>query len=170
MLTGSLLTGKYSFDPATLSLGQILFALTPGIWEEILFRGVMMVVLLRLTGSFKKAALIQILIFGLAHIKGFGPWDLVDAFSVMVIAFAFTYLAWKTKSLIPGILFHWLHDSFLFVVQLPDGEYAGVTDNLYFYFSLWLFIGLLLLTLRVAGRRFTPDGIHDIYAAAEVES
>ena len=54
MLVGSLLTGKYVFSPAAITWGQAVFSLTPGFWEELLFRGVLMIVLLRLTKSFQR--------------------------------------------------------------------------------------------------------------------
>lgn len=140
MLIGSILTGKYVFDRSTINLAHAIFSLTPGIWEEVFYRGILMIVLLHMTKSYKKAAIFQIIIFGLAHIKGFDFPSLLDAFSVALIAIAFTYLAYKTKSLIPGIIFHYLHDTFLFAVQLPDGKYVGFQENALFYAALWLSI------------------------------
>ncbi|MCD6177323.1 MAG: CPBP family intramembrane metalloprotease [Candidatus Cloacimonetes bacterium] len=114
MLFASFQIGGYKPDLSTITLGQAIFSLTPGIWEEILFRGVLMIALLHLTKSFKKASIIQVLLFGLAHIKGFDLISFVDAFSVLTLAISFTYVTYKTKSLIPAIVFHYLHDTFLF--------------------------------------------------------
>ena len=55
MLLGSVLTGKYVFDLSNISLGHLIFSLTPGIWEEVLFRGVIMIVLVQFFGKLKKA-------------------------------------------------------------------------------------------------------------------
>ncbi len=151
MLVGTVATGKYQFDPATLTLNQAVFSLTPGIWEEVLFRGVLMIVLVRLTGSVFKAGFFQILLFGLAHLKGLSGLAWVEVVSVMVIATAFTYLAVRTRSLIPGILFHWAHDTFLFTVQLPKGEYTGLRDNALFYAGLWTGVLLCLGMIRLLG-------------------
>lgn len=140
MLIGSILTGKYVFDRSTINLAHAIFSLTPGIWEEVFYRGILMIVLLQMTKSFKKAAIFQIIIFALTHIKGFDFLSFLDAFSVGLIAIAFTYQAYKTKSLIPGIIFHYLHDTFLFAVQLPDGEYVEFQENALFYAALWLSI------------------------------
>ena len=58
MIIASYYIGNYIPTFSTISLAQAVFSLTPGIWEEILFRGVIMIVLLRLTKSFKKAGVI----------------------------------------------------------------------------------------------------------------
>ena len=165
MLVGSLLTGKYVFSSATITMGQAVFSLNPGIWEELLLRGVLMIVLLRLTGSFKRAALIQVVLFGLAHIKGLDFLSLVcEPFSVAVIALGFTYIAYKTKSLIPGMVFHYLHDTFLFAVQLPGGEYAGFRDNMFFYAGLWTSVLLGMAMTRLLVERFRIVSPYDFYA------
>ncbi len=154
MLAGSVLTGKYSFDITTISLSHAVFSLTPGIWEEILFRGVIMIVLMRMTQSLPKAFWIQIAIFALVHIKGLELLSFVDAVSVGIIAIAFTYSAVKTGSLLPGIIFHFLHDTFLFAVQLPDGVYEGFRDNAYFYAALWVGVLLSLRIIKRMSERF----------------
>jgi membrane protease YdiL (CAAX protease family) len=163
MYLGSTLTGKYIFDPSKITIAQAVFSLTPGVWEEILYRGVIMIVILRLTKSFKKAFIIQIILFGFAHIKGFDFLSFVDAFSVLVIAISFTYIAFKTKSLIPGIIFHYLHDTFLFVVQLPDGNYSGLKDNALFYSALWISVGLSVLVVKRLSERLNIVNDYDFY-------
>jgi len=163
MLVGSLLTDKFVLSFSTVTLSHAVFSLTPGIWEEVLFRGVLMILLIRATQSFKNAAIIQLVIFGLVHIKGFNFLSLVDAFSVMILAIAFTYLAYKTRSLIPGIVFHYLHDTFLFFVQLPDGVYEGFKDNALFYASLWSGVALSIIVIKRISERFNICGDFDFY-------
>lgn len=163
MLIGSVATGKYIFDISTITLTQAVFSLTPGIWEEVLFRGVIMIVLIRLTKSFRKAFVVQIVLFGLVHIKGLDILSFIDAFSVGIIAIAFTYIAYKTKSLIPGIIFHYLHDTFIFTVQLPDGIYNGFNDNAIFYSSLWLSVGLSIIITKRLVERFNISSEYDLY-------
>lgn len=164
MLLGSILTGKFTFSFTTITLTQAVFSLTPGIWEEVLFRGVIIIVLLKLTKSYKKAFIIQIVIFGLAHIKGIDLLSLVDAFSVMILAVAFTYIAYKTKSLIPGIIFHYLHDTFLFFVQLPDGEYSGFRDNALFFGALWIATALSVACIKKLSEKYSIINAYDFYA------
>jgi membrane protease YdiL (CAAX protease family) len=164
MLVGSMLTGKFVFTSDTITLGQAVFSLTPGIWEEVLFRGVIMIALLRLTKSFKKAAIIQVVIFGIGHVKGIDLEALVESFSVMVMAVAFTYIAYKTRSLIPGITFHYLHDTFLFFVQLPGGEYSGFRDNALFYAGLWTAVALAVLCIRIVADKCSIVSEYDFYS------
>lgn len=163
MLIGSVATGKYIFDISTITLTQAVFSLTPGIWEEVLFRGVIMIVLIRLTKSFRKAFVVQIVLFGLVHIKGLDILSFIDAFSVGIIGIAFTYIAYKTKSLIPGIIFHYLHDTFIFTVQLPDGIYNGFNDNALFYSALWLSVGLSIIITKRLVERFNISSEYDLY-------
>jgi membrane protease YdiL (CAAX protease family) len=163
MLIGSILTGKYVFDRSTINLAHAIFSLTPGIWEEVFYRGILIIVLLQLTKSYKKAFFFQIIIFGLAHIKGFDFPSLIDAFSVALIAIAFTYLAYKTKSLIPGIIFHYLHDTFLFTVQLPDGEYVGFQENALFYAALWLSILAVVGVAKKLSENYHIVNEYDFY-------
>lgn len=167
MLIGSQLTGKYVFSFSTITLSQAVFSLTPGIWEEVLFRGVLMILLIRATKSFNKAFLIQVLLFGLAHIKGFAILSFIDAFSVLILAIAFTYTVYKTGSLIPAIIFHYLHDTFLYFVQLPDGEYHGFKENALFFSSLWISIALSILVIKRLSERFNIRGKYDLYGTAD---
>lgn len=163
MMLASYLTGKYEPVLSSITLTQVVFSLTPGIWEEVLFRGVIMVILLKMTKSLKKAAIIQIILFGLAHIKGFELIDLVDAFSVALLAVSFTYMTYKTQSLIPSIVFHYLHDTFLFFVQLPDDQYNGFDDNALFYTFFWMGILLTIVITKKLCERFHIKGSYTIY-------
>ncbi|MCF8223711.1 MAG: CPBP family intramembrane metalloprotease [Bacteroidales bacterium] len=163
MLIGSLLTGKYVFDSSKITLAQAIFSLTPGIWEEVFYRGIIMIVLLRISGSFKKAAIIQVVIFAIAHIKGFDLKSIIDLFSVLVIAIGFTFMAYKTKSLIPGIVFHYLHDTFLFSVQIPGGEYTGFKDNALFYSALWIAIGIVIILTHYLSKKYKIINKYNFY-------
>lgn len=106
MLVGSILTGQYVLDVANITLSQAVFALVPGSWEKVFFRGILMVVLLKATKSLKKAFLTQCVLFALCHIKGTSLYAAVEVFSVFLIAIGFTCVAYKTRSLVAGITFH----------------------------------------------------------------
>ncbi|UYP45491.1 hypothetical protein NEF87_001776 [Candidatus Lokiarchaeum ossiferum] len=138
MLLGSILSNNYTFDWAQLELEQVLFATVPGIWEEIFFRGLLMLVFLKIFKKTKKTMIIQSIVFGLLHFQGFHLWEIVDMISVMVIGFAFTYVAYQTNSIIPGMIFHYIHDAFIFLVQVPETTVSTNLDNVYFYLSLWI--------------------------------
>jgi membrane protease YdiL (CAAX protease family) len=87
-----------------------------------------------------------------------------EPFSVAIIAVGFTYIAYKTKSLIPGMIFHYLHDTFLFAVQLPGGEYAGFRDNMFFYAGLWTSVLLSMAMTKLLVERFHIVSPYDFYA------
>jgi hypothetical protein len=74
--------------------------------------------------------------------------------SVMIIAAAFTYAAWKTRTLVVGIVFHFLHDTFLFFVQVPGGEFSGFREHATFHLILWAMVGVACLLTKVAAERF----------------
>jgi membrane protease YdiL (CAAX protease family) len=153
MLTASLLSGKYVMDTSTIDFPHLVFSLNPALWEELFYRGVMMVLLIKFTRSLKQAFVIQILLFALFHFKGLDIWAIVDVFSVLIMAIGFTYVAYKTGALIAGIVFHYFHDAFLFFVQLPDGDYTGVIENLVFYACLWMMIAIGMLITRWTVKR-----------------
>ena len=168
MLVGSILTGEYVLDPANITLSQAVFALAPGIWEEVFFRGILMVVLLRATRSLKKAFLAQCILFALCHMKGTSLHALVEVFSAFLIAVGFTYVAHRTGSLVAGITFHYFHDALLFFVQSPDRQYFSFQQHALFYAGLWITVGLGCLIAKVAAQRFqirAEDGLYQVPSA-----
>ena len=123
-----------------------------------------MIILLRITKSLKKAFIIQVVLFGIFHIKyGLNILSLVDAISVLIIAIGLTYSVYKTGTLIAAIIFHYLHDAFLFVVQLPDGSYQGFTDNALFYAGLWIMVGISILITKLAADKFQVRAKEPLY-------
>ena len=170
LLIGSLLSGRYEFDRSTLDISQIIFSINPGLWEEFFYRGVIMFILIRVTSSVRKAALIQIVLFGLSHVKGFGLEDWVDVISVMILAVAFTYAAYKTRTLVVGIVFHFLHDAFLFLPQLPGGEYVGAMENVASYASLWLMVGVGCVLIKLASDRLGVKADKELYSLDRIRS
>jgi hypothetical protein len=168
MLMASILTGKYTIDVSTINLPHLVFSLNPALWEELFYRGVVMFLLLRFTRSLKQAFVIQVVLFGAAHIQGVNIGALVDAFSVMVIAIGFTYVAYKTRSLVAGVVFHYFHDAFLFFVQPPDGAYSGVTENAIFYGFLWLMIGVGCALTKLAADKIGVRAPEELYSLQKV--
>ena len=77
-----------------------------GIGEEITYRGVMWILLSRLTGSYWGAALIASAVFALSHyMQG---WKSIGA--IMLFALVFHVLVWYTGSLIEAIVVHTVYD------------------------------------------------------------
>ncbi len=142
LFIGSSLTGRYEFDWTVLTLEQVFFATVPGVWEEVYFRGILMLILLRIVKNFKKTVVLQCVIFGLAHFYGFFIWELVDLFSITLLGFSFTWVAHKTNSLVSGIVYHTLHDAFLFLFLVADESLLSHSQNAVFFLSLWVLVGI----------------------------
>lgn len=168
MLVASILTGKYVLDFKTIKLTHMVFALNPGIWEEVFFRGIQMMVLIRLTKSIGRAATIHIVIFGLLHIQGADIPSLIDVVSVMILGVGFTYAAYKTGALIAGIVFHYLHDALLFFVQVPGGTKWSTRDTVLFFAMLWFMVGAGCLVTKLAAEKLAIRAPADLYSLDKV--
>lgn len=165
MLVAALLTGKYQPNLSAISLEHLIFSLNPAIWEEFFFRGVLMILLLNKTKSFRTAALIQILLFGVMHIKGAGLWEAIDVLAVLILGAAFTYTAWKTRSLVAGIVFHYIHDALLFFVQVPGDTALTNLQNAVFYILLVLMIAVGTLIVKSLSRWLETPSDPPLYQA-----
>ena len=110
-------------------------ALIPGIWEEVAFRGVVLVLLLK-RYSKKASLIINSVLFGFFHLINLANiWGAVEPVIVLInvafqivyataAGFVFAYLFLKTESLVPSILAHYLLDAlgpFLQVIFFPGG-------------------------------------------------
>jgi membrane protease YdiL (CAAX protease family) len=167
MLVASLLTGRYTVDVGNINLPHLVFSLNPALWEELFYRGVLMILLLRFTRSLKLALAIQVVLFGAYHIKGVDVWAWVDVFSVIVMAVGFTYVAYKTRSLVAGIVFHYFHDAFLYFVQPPDRIYSGAAENATFHGLLWLAVAIGCVITKWAADRGGVRGAEELYSLEE---
>lgn len=163
MLVGSLLGGRYVPDWRTVNLPHILFSLNAGVWEEFFYRGIIMMILLNRTRSVRKAVLIQVLLFGLMHVKGFDLWSWVDVLSVTIITLGFVYAAYKTRALLAGIVFHFLHDALLFLVQSPESESVGLLEHVQFYLALWIMVGVACLLIKAAADKLGVQAQTELY-------
>jgi sodium transport system permease protein len=83
-----------------------LMALSPAIWEELLFRGVCLGLLLRVTGR-APAIVISAAYFGIIHLSVF---RLAPTFVLGVIL---ATLVVRTRSLLPAMLFHFVYNGAL---------------------------------------------------------
>lgn len=125
-----------------------LFALTPAVCEEHLFRGFLLSGLRQDRGGGRFwAILVSGLLFGAFH------YSLYRQPVTSLLGFALGYLAWESRSLWPGILFHLLHNGlaataapYLFSDiekstdgQMPDPPLAWMAGALaLFVLGLWL--------------------------------
>jgi membrane protease YdiL (CAAX protease family) len=116
-----------------------------------------------------KAIFVQSIVFGLSHLHGFDFWELVDIFSIIIMGLGFSYTAFKTNSLIPGIIFHFLHDGFIFLVQTPDAAYNGTFENVVFFLSLWMMVGIGCLITKVVVEKGNISQKTILYDLSKVE-
>ena len=80
MLVASLLTGRYVLDWSQINLSHIVFSLNPGIFEEIFYRGILVMLLLPLVKSVRNALILQIVIFGVMHVSSLELLQVIDSF------------------------------------------------------------------------------------------
>jgi membrane protease YdiL (CAAX protease family) len=97
-----------------------IFALIPGIWEEIAFRGIIFSFLLS-KYSVKKAVIVDGVLFSIFHIFNYLilQQDLVSvlfqSIAAIFVGISLCYVVIKTNSLLPVILIHYSIDVTLFI-------------------------------------------------------
>ena len=83
------------------------------IWEEIVFRGLLFPSLKKVTGGIISAAVISSFLFASVHPQG--PALLM---SLAAVGGMSCYLSYKSRSLVPSIVMHCLHNTALFVLTI----------------------------------------------------
>ena len=115
--------------------------------EEIFFRGIILEGFLK-NYSPKRAILLSAAIFGAIHLN---PWQASGAF---LIGLLIGWLYWKTRSLIPGIIIHFINNAIAFFVILNfSGEIQTIRGWVGNSTTYWVIMGLSALLL-VAGIYF----------------
>jgi membrane protease YdiL (CAAX protease family) len=70
---------------------------------------------------------------------------IVDLVSIFSIGLLFTYLVLKTGSLLPAIIFHYVHDIFVLLVQnTPGADETLALARMYAFLWIALVIGAVL--------------------------
>ena len=138
ILLSSLLTGHFVLDWSTIPGLRWIKGLTRGIWEEVFFRGIILVLFMRMYPQ-RKSLVLSSLLFAVIHLKSFAL-DLhmvVDLISIFFMGLLFAYVVLKTGSLLPAIIFHYFHDIFVNLVQNTPGADQVVSEGLLYIF-LWV--------------------------------
>lgn len=145
ILLASLLTGHFVLDWSTVPALRWVKGLTRGIWEEVFFRGIVLVLFLRRYPQ-RKAVVLSAVLFAALHLRADLSLEMfVDIVSIFFMGLLFAYLALKTGSLLPGIVFHYVHDIFLFLVQnTPGADETRSAALLYAFLWIALAIGAVL--------------------------
>jgi len=131
--------------PAWLVVATL--ALTPGIIEELFFRGYLFSAL-RTQMSPWKSILLSALLFGVFHVLT-GRSLLVERFlPTTMLGVALGYVAWRTGSVIPGIVLHVTHNAFLELVAIYRDNLEkwgiGVAEQTHLPWT-WVMAGTLIV-------------------------
>ena len=143
ILLASLLTQHFVLDWSTVPVLRWIKGLTRGIWEEIFFRGILLVLFMRVFPR-RMGVFISVLAFAVLHISDLSLEAIIDVVSIFFMGMLFTYLALKTGSLLPGIIFHYVHDIFSDLVQnTPGADNTLASVLLYAFFWIALIVGAI---------------------------
>lgn len=151
ILLAALASGHFVLDWGRAPGMRWIKGLTRGIWEEVFFRGIILVLFMRYYPASKmKAVFYSTFVFALMHLGQFTPEALIDVVSIFFIGLLFTYVVLKTGSLLPAIIFHYVYDIFVLLVQNTVGADKGL-DLALLYGFLWtsLILGALLTKVIV---------------------
>lgn len=133
----------------------------PAIFEEISWRGVILVLFLK-KYSVKKSILITALGFGLLHfinlIFGGDPSFVIQQIIFgSALGFFYGYLVLRSDSLMPAMLFHYLVNLFIGSFTIYFQRYApGETQILYSIVNLTLAVSILILWVKFFCSRWFP--------------
>ena len=138
----SLLTGHFVFDWSYVPALRWVKGLTRGIWEEVFFRGIILVLFMRVFPK-RKAVFFAAFLFAMVHLNplNLNLYAVVDVISIFFMGLLFTYLVLKTGSLLPAIVFHYVHDIFVLLVQNTPGADETLASALLYAF-LWIALAI----------------------------
>ena len=85
------------------------------------------------------------------------PEMMVDVVGIFFMGLLFTYLVLKTGSLLPGIVFHYVHDIFVLLVQNTPGA-DKVLASVLLYGFLWGALAIGALLTRYIVERWSTRG------------
>ncbi len=119
LLLAALLYGDFVFDPSIIHPANspaLIVSVNAGLWEEILWRGIILTMLLK-RFAIRPAIAINTVLFSIAHLSnllvGQNPIVMLGQFIFVLIGTpALAYVFIKTESLWPGILIHFSVDAF----------------------------------------------------------
>ncbi len=153
LISDQLYTVSFELDIKAIlgSTSAIYTSLIPGIWEEVLFRGIIITLLLK-KYSEKESILLSALLFGFSHnsnlMNSIYYSDSTLFYHVIGVQFQviftffwgimFGYLFIKTKSLVPGMILHYLFNTFngVFILRIEDPiSWIWVVGVIYVYLA-----------------------------------
>lgn len=146
---------EYSFDfnlilgtPNYPSLGYFNFLhhITPALWEELIFRGIIITLLLK-KFSTRKVIIINGVIFGFFHLANLGVGNGILTLGQVIYTTGFGislgYLYLKTSNLIPCILAHYANNIISVIMT------SAPVVSVYFYSVIFLSLFVLIIRLGI---------------------
>lgn len=144
-------------DPDTIGWFYFFFALNPGIWEELGFRGIILSDL-REKYSERKAIILSSFLFGLMHFSNMVFLSFEEALGGVIMSTLFGlfwgYLTVKTGSVLPAMISHYLIDAF--------GAVFSVFDTTLSAYWFYLDSNVCITNLSKYGRNQSNDGTNII--------
>ncbi len=133
--------------------GYIIICLLAPVLEEVVFRGAVLQVLSERLSSPILTIVLSALIFSVLH---FNPAQMPSTF---LIGLLLAWLFMRTNSIVPGILYHWVHNSVVFLIsqQIPE-EYMD--KPLSHFFDNGTLTVLLLVSLACMGFLLKTINVH----------
>ena len=153
----SLLTGQFALNWSLVPPVRWVKGLTRGIWEEVFFRGIILVLFMRVFPR-RRAIISSTFLFAVAHLNpmAINLEHIVDVVSIFLMGLLFTYLVLKTGSLLPAIVFHYVHDIFVLLVQNTPGADETLASVLLYAF-LWIALMLGAFLTKTIVERWSPQ-------------
>jgi hypothetical protein len=131
-------------------VGVVALTIVGPVCEEMVFRGAMLHSMLKRGMAPWSAILTSSMIFGLIHAN---PAQIPYAF---LLGLVLTYLAYKTRSIIPSVILHVINNSFAVVMRIVYGQNESVVlkdvfgDMFYYVLTLFIVVAIgLLYVFRV---------------------
>ena len=107
----------------------------------------------------RKAVFLSTFLFAVVHLNpmALSPEMIVDVVSIFFMGLLFTYLVLKTGSLLPAIVFHYVHDIFVLLVQNTPGADEVLAQTL-LYSSLWIALAIGAVLTKYIVERWPAKG------------
>lgn len=160
----SLLTGHFLLDWSTVPALRWVKGLTRGIWEEVFFRGIILVLFMRLFPP-RRAVLVTTFLFAVVHINpmAIDMAMMLDVVAVFFVGLLLAYMVLKTGSLLPSIVFHYVYDIFVLLVQNTPGADETLAQVLLHAF-LWIALIIGAILTKYIVERWPTEGSEELAA------
>lgn len=129
--------------PERLGTFNFINHISPALWEEIIFRGVFLTVLLKISSA-RRAIITDGILFGMFHFLNLRPETLFLTIGQVIYTtcsgITLAYLYTKTSNLIPCMLAHYVNNIISALIMLPE-------MNLVIFFIYVVLTSLVTLVL-----------------------